>query len=135
MDSVIILSLCAVVCVGMARFFSPGKQNSVILEFSFFVAGFFVFFILVFFTSPKEFGWGHVPDKAEEFTKRLEIGVVYHLAATVKDGEDQILLLRKSQIKDFHTEFLAIRVKGKVSVPEFFTPVEGGHLVAITELK
>lgn len=79
--------------------------------------------LLVFIVAPFELGHGRVPDTAEEFTRRLEVGKVYRLIATepVDDKETKILLVRDESSLDYY----AIRVKIAVPMSERFTLIKG----------
>ncbi len=75
---------------------------------------------VIFGVSPFVLGYGRVPNKAEEYTERLEIGVAYEPLASYEDGESEILLVKK----DGDSKVLAIRVKGPIPL-ERFTLVDG----------
>lgn len=79
-----------------------------------------VFGITALYLSPRELGYGHVPGAEEEYTKRLEVGVAYRLFSSTKEGECEVLLVKKEGGSDMY----AIRVKGPVP-PERFTLVDG----------
>ena len=74
----------------------------------------------IFVASPSVLGYGRVPDTAEEYTERLEVGVAYEPLASYEDGESEILLVKK----DGDSKVLAIRVKGPIPL-ERFTLVDG----------
>lgn len=80
---------------------------------------------LVFIVAPDVLGVGQVPDKAEEFTRRLDAGKVYYVIASHTDGADTILLVMEKN----STNYYAIRVNsGQVPLREpgyFFTLIKG----------
>ena len=83
------------------------------------VLTFALFGTLTFHAAPKDLGYGHVPNEAEAFTKRLDAGVAYQLLSSSKDGDDQVILVKKVGTPNFY----ALRVKEVP--PEHFTLVDG----------
>lgn len=82
--------------------------------------GAILFVFTALYLSPRELGYGHVPVAVERYTYRLDAGVVYQLLASAKEGEDEVLLVKKEGGSDMY----AIRVKGPVP-PERFTLIDG----------
>jgi DNA/RNA endonuclease YhcR with UshA esterase domain len=80
---------------------------------------------LVFIVAPDELGRSRIPEKAEEFTKRLREGKAYQFIASHIDGSDKILLVREKGTQNYY----AIRVNAaRVPLREnsyLFTLVEG----------
>ncbi|MCX6786325.1 MAG: hypothetical protein NTU85_00695 [Candidatus Kaiserbacteria bacterium] len=77
--------------------------------------------LTVFSISPNELGYGHVPQSAEEYTKRLDAGVVYRALSSHTVGVDRITLISRTGTSKFY----AIRVKDTGPLPEKFTLVNG----------
>lgn len=75
---------------------------------------------VIFSLGPRVLGYGHVPNVAEEYTERLEIGVAYEPLASYEDGESEILLVKK----EGGMEVLAIRVTGPIPLKRF-TLIDG----------
>ncbi len=103
------------------------KENRSWLSAVFGVIALLSFSSMVSVLAPQELGWGHVPNKAEKYTKRLEEGVEHQLLYSGKEGAHNIILLVK---KTCTSEFKAIRIEGSTPPPEHFALI-GGKPVAI----
>lgn len=77
--------------------------------------------VIIFITAPERLGYGRVPEEAEKLTERLSTGVSYQTLATIKDGEDAIILVQQKDKKDVY----ALRVKASNIPPEHFALVDG----------
>lgn len=77
------------------------------------------FSLLTFSEAPKALGVGHVSDKIEKFSERLDPKIPYELVNANRVGETFVLLLR-----EFGTEkYLYIREK--TIPPEIFSLIDG----------
>lgn len=77
-----------------------------------------VFLLLVFIGAPLELGYGHVSNEVENFSERLEVGVVYELVGTTTTIPP-VVSVRKCGI----VEVLVVR--GEKAPPGHFTMVDG----------
>jgi len=133
MLSVIVVAFVLVVLLlaVFAGLFATKKE--VLLSGTSAVLSVLILFSLVFFIAPKELGWGRVPTVAEEYAKRLDMGVVYQLLHVEKDGADQILVVKDEKaVADGKHKYYAIRVTVKNLPPEHFALVTvSGKVFAI----
>lgn len=80
--------------------------------------------ILVFVIAPIELGYSRISNTPESFEKRLKVGVVYEVVATIKPinaTDDEKIILVRSWLKDYR----AIYVKTSDPIPERFTLING----------
>ena len=118
--SLIILLIVVLVAFGAISLPIDNPAHSL----SYFGAALLVLLTLVFFVAPSELGWSRAPDRAEEFSKRLEAGKMYRVVATdaVGDkGEKVVLVKELGTSGDYRT----IRVNMPGRLPEKFVLVDG----------